>query len=206
MDATLIAYVAAAALLTITPGIDTALVLRTTLSEGRQEAAWAGVGIALGCLLWGLATSVGLGVIFEASALAYTGVKWAGAAYLAYLGVRLLFGGSAGTNRLTSDADAARRGRSFRRGLLANLLNPKVGVFYVSFLPQFIPDGANIPAYSAMLTAIHAGLGLMWFALLIVLTTSIGGFLRAPKITLWIDRVTGVLFLAFAVRLALDRR
>src|SRR5580698_92881 len=91
LEAALIAYLAAAALLTITPGLDTAIVLRTATAEGPVRAAQAALGVVCGCLAWGAAVALGLGVLLAASSLAYTALRWAGAAYLAWLGFRLLF-------------------------------------------------------------------------------------------------------------------
>jgi threonine/homoserine/homoserine lactone efflux protein len=206
MEPTLIAFVAAAALLTITPGLDTALVLRTTYAEGRRSGAAAGLGVALGCLIWGVATAAGLSMLLAASELAFTVLKWAGAVYLAWLGVTLLRRRGAADLAVEGEGGLGSPAAAFRRGLLTNLLNPKVGVFYVSFLPQFVPPGAPVGAYSLLLTVIHAGLGLAWFALLITATTPIAGFLRRPAVSLTIDRLTGGVFLVFAAKLALERR
>src|SRR5687768_15242147 len=125
--------------------MDTALVLRTAAARGVRPAAFAAMGICLGLLVWGLAAAVGLSALIAASTLAYTVLKWAGAAYLLYLGLKLIlkprdaFAGEA-----QSRAGQSRAGRgSFVQGLLSNLLNPKVGVFYVTFFPQFMPQAAS---------------------------------------------------------------
>jgi threonine/homoserine/homoserine lactone efflux protein len=128
----LLAFAAAASLLTVTPGVDTAIVLRTATLEGRRQAVLAAAGICLGCLAWGVAVSLGLGALLQASELAYTVVKFAGAAYLIWLGSRLLFKPRASFDSGPDEAPAAASGQAFWRGLLTNLLNPKVGVFYVS--------------------------------------------------------------------------
>ena len=141
----LLGFTAAAAVLTVLPGLDTALVLRAAAVEGPKRAALAGLGIAIGCLVWGAAVAVGLGALLAASHLAFTLLKWAGAAYLLWLGIGLI-----SRPRKTFDMEAvegAPIGDDFawmRRGLTTNLLNPKIGVFYVSFLPQFMAQG--VPA------------------------------------------------------------
>src|SRR3954462_15015043 len=137
----LAAFAAAAALLSITPGLDTALVLRTAAAEGRRRALQAALGIAAGCLVWGLATALGLGALLAASKAAYTVLKWAGAAYLVWLGINLIL--KPRERFELAAADQARAGQRswLLRGFLTNILNPKVGVFYVSFLPQFVPAG-----------------------------------------------------------------
>jgi threonine/homoserine/homoserine lactone efflux protein len=198
----LLAFTAAAALLTVTPGLDTALVLRTAAAEGTRRALLAGLGICLGCLAWGAIVALGLGVLLQASAFAYTLLKWVGAAYLVWLGVRLL------RSKRDGFDDGAPRiagGAWLGRGFLTNMLNPKVGIFYVSFLPQFIPAGAGVPATTLLLAAIHASLGLAWFALLIAATRPLARALARPRVIRALDRVTGGVFLLFAARLALAR-
>jgi len=202
--AALIAFIPAAILLTITPGLDTALVLRTAATEGPCKGALAGLGIALGCLIWAALVAVGLGALLAASALAYTVLRWVGAAYLVWIGVRMLR-----HPRQAFVLEAAGGGRalaSFARGLLTNLLNPKVGVFYVSFLPQFVPHGAAVAPFIMTLGAIHVGIGLVWVACLVAATQPIARWLRRPKVLQSLDRVTGGLFLAFGLALALDAR
>ena len=200
----LIAFAAAATLLTVTPGLDTALVLRTAAVEGRRRAMAAAVGIGLGCLAWGGLVAVGLGALLAASELAYRILKWAGAAYLLWLGLQLILSKRTGL----ASADALPAGGVttwLRRGLLTNLLNPKVGVFYVSFLPQFIPAGSSVPAMTVLLAAIHVALGLIWFAALILATAPLGQALKRPKVIRALDRVTGGVFILFAGKLALSR-
>ena len=200
----LIAFAAAAALLTVTPGLDTALVLRTAAVEGRRRAFAAAIGIGLGCLAWGGLVALGLGALLAASELAYRVLKWAGAAYLLWLGLQLILSKRTGL----ASADALPAGGVttwLRRGLLTNLLNPKVGVFYVSFLPQFIPAGSSVPAMTVLLAAIHVALGLIWFAALILATAPLGQALKRPKVIRALDRVTGGVFILFAGKLALSR-
>lgn len=202
----LLAFGAAAALLTVTPGLDTALVLRTAAVEGARRAALAGLGIVTGCLAWGAAVALGLGVLLEASTLAFNILKWAGAAYLVWLGIGLI---ARPRERFDLTAPAGPQGSDFawmRRGFLTNLLNPKVGVFYVSFLPQFLPVGTPAGPFIFLLAALHAVMGLAWFAALIAATRPIAGVLQKAAVVRWLDRVTGGVFLAFGVRLALERR
>jgi threonine/homoserine/homoserine lactone efflux protein len=203
VETALIAFVAAAALLTITPGLDTAMVLRTAAVEGHRTAALAALGIVLGCLAWGAAVALGLGVLLAASSLAYVALKWAGAAYLAWLGIKLIL---LPRSRFDLGAAAGPRGAWLARGFLNNLLNPKIGVFYVSFLPQFVPAQVAAGPFIFLLAAIHAVLGLIWFAVLIAATSPIKRWLARQAVVRWIDRVTGAVFIGFGLRLALDRR
>jgi threonine/homoserine/homoserine lactone efflux protein len=203
LEQSLIAFTLAAALLTVTPGLDTALVLRTAAADGARRAFAASLGICLGCLAWGALVAVGLGVLLQASELAYLALKWIGAAYLLYLGLKLLL-----TRREAEggDPEPERRANWFLRGLLTNLLNPKVGAFYVSFLPQFIPAGASVPSTTLALAAIHAGLGLLWFLLLIGATRPLAGILRNPALVRGLDRATGGVLIFFGLRLAFSRQ
>jgi threonine/homoserine/homoserine lactone efflux protein len=203
----LIAFTAAAGLLTITPGLDTALVLRTAAVEGPRRAALAGLGIVLGCLAWGGAVALGLGALLTASRLAFDVLKWAGAAYLVWLGLKLILRPRQSFELAAAAPKPAGGGAAWlRRGLLTNLLNPKVGVFYVSFLPQFLPAGVPAAPFIFLLAAIHAVLGLAWFAGLIGATRPIAGALQKATVVRWLDRLTGGVFLGFGVRLALERR
>lgn len=135
----LLVYTLAATLLTLTPGLDTALILRTATVEGGRKALHAALGIDAGCFIWGALVAFGLGALLAVSEFAYTLLKYCGAAYLCWLGVQLLL-------RPRQQFSLNQRGTNssnnwFLRGMLGNVLNPKMGIFYVSFLPQFIPAG-----------------------------------------------------------------
>lgn len=199
----ILAFTAAAALLTITPGLDTALVLRTAAVEGPRRAVLAGLGICLGCLTWGLAASAGLGALLLLSSVAFDVMRWAGAAYLLFLGVQLFFRRHSGSGPEAA-SQVSPRGW-FLRGLLTNLLNPKVGVFYLTFLPQFVPAGVQVTPFSMLLASIHALEGLIWFALLIALTRPLSAWLARPAVVTNLDRATGLLLIGFGVRLFLTR-
>ena len=196
----LVAYTAAATVLTITPGLDTALVLRTATTEGARRALWSGLGIITGCLTWATFVAAGLGVLLIASHLAYTALRWVGAAYLLFVGFQLLR--NPRTHFVDEPTVDKRTGSAFARGALTNLLNPKVGIFYVSFLPQFIPNNVQVAAFTVLLGAIHALLGLIWFICLIAATRPVVGWLRRPAVVKMLDRITGGIFIAFGLRLA----
>jgi threonine/homoserine/homoserine lactone efflux protein len=199
-------FTLAAGLLTLTPGLDTAMVLRTAAVEGPRRAILAGLGVVAGCLAWGAAVALGLGALLQASTLAFTALKWIGAAYLLWLGLNLLLKPrrrfEVGDGQPRPGGDLA----WLRRGFLTNLLNPKVGVFYVSFLPQFLPAGVTPAPFIFLLAAIHAGLGLAWFAVLVAATQPIAAALQKAAVVRWLDRVTGGVFVGFGLKLALDRR
>ncbi|QQX90144.1 LysE family translocator [Gluconobacter sphaericus] len=203
----LLTFAAAAGVFTITPGLDTAMTLRTATTSGWKAGLAAVVGICLGLGIWGLAAAFGLTALLAASETAFTVVKWAGALYLAWLGIGLILPPprtslwAAEAVPVPADARAP-----FRRGLLTNLLNPKVGIFYMTFMPQFIPPHVNVKEFSLLLTAIQALLSFAWLALLVVLTVPLGRFLSSATVVRRMDRLTGSIFLAFSLKLALSRR
>jgi threonine/homoserine/homoserine lactone efflux protein len=207
----LVAFATAAGLLTIIPGLDTMLVLRTAIAEGRHRAMGAGLGICAGCLVWGLLVSVDLGAILTVSTVAYSILRLIGACYLVYLGARLLLCRQPPPSNETETADDLDQsnGRTFSwfvRGFLTNLLNPKVGVFYVTFLPQFVPTGVNVVGFSVLLALIHGVEGILWFAAITLSAQSFKRWLRQPVILTWLNRVTGGAFVCFGVRLAFDQK
>lgn len=202
----LLAFTAAAGLLTVTPGLDTALVLRTAAVEGRRRAMLAGLGIGVGCLMWGLAASVGLGALLAVSRAAYDALRLVGAAYLIYLGVRMILYAKAFEVDTQAGQAPGEGARWFVRGLLTNLLNPKVGVFYVTFLPQFVPTGVNVTGFSMLLATIHVVEGLLWFLVLTQATRAMSGWLRRPRVTRNLDRGTGAVLVGFGLALLIDRR
>lgn len=198
-----------AAFLTILPGPDSALVLRTALTRSRAQAYATGLGICFGAFVWGAAAAVGAAALLAASELAFTILKLAGAAYLAYLGVSMIVA----TFRRSTDAEAAdvpAPPRSllaaFGRGALTNLLNPKVGVFYLAVIPQFIPDGVAPVGMGLLLALVHVVESVAWFAGLIVLAHVARRWLTDSRVSRWIDRVTGGVLIGFAGFLAAESR
>lgn len=201
----IVAFIAAATVLTITPGVDTAMILRTAVGDGPRRALAAAAGIGIGLLAWGTAIAFGLGAVMAASPLAFTAIKWAGAAYLVWLGIGLLRAPRRGL-ALAGAPAAGSAWQTSWRGLASNLLNPKVGVFYITFLPQFVPVGVPMAGFSFLLTVLHVVLTGIWFGVLIVATVPLGRWLARPGVVTAMDRLTGLVFIAFGLRLALARR
>jgi len=214
MLAATIAFSLAALLLTITPGLDTMFVARTAIASGPRAGIIGGLGICLGTLTWAAASAAGLTTLLAASHLAYDVLRFVGAAYLAFVGARLLWHSR---RRARAEVTAERPGtgwtpgsvrttpaQAFRTGLFTNLLNPKVGVFYVTLLPQFIPTHAPVFAFSMLLASIHAVEGIAWFGVLIMAMTRIERWLRRDSIRRTLDRLTALVFLGFGARLAFD--
>jgi threonine/homoserine/homoserine lactone efflux protein len=192
--------------LTLTPGLDTALVLRSALTRSRRDAAATAAGIVAGLFVWGAAAAVGISALLTASQLAYDVLRYAGAAYLVWFGLRLLARAVRGTLAAEpAGAAGSSPWRAARQGLATNLLNPKVGVFYVALLPQFLPSGSNPLAAGLLLAGVHALISVVWFALLILLASALAARLRRPSTVRVIDGITGTTLIGFGVKLAVSR-
>ncbi|WP_182908726.1 LysE family translocator [Microbispora sp. H13382] len=207
INGALASFAVIVAFLTLTPGLDTALILRTSLLAGRRPA-WAVVlGIQAGTLLWGLLTAAGLSALLTASQVAYEVLRWAGVAYLIWMGARMLWhsrDSRADDVAPPGPADAG-WGQAFRRGLLTNLLNPKVGAFYVAVLPQFMPEGVPHAVMGVLLAGVHVCEALVWSAVLIGFTGMMRGWLRRPVVKRALDRLTGLIVIGFGLRLAVQQ-
>lgn len=203
----IVAFALAAALLTMTPGLDTALILRAATLAGPRRALAATAGVCCGLLTWGLAVALGLGALLAASQLAYAALRWAGAAYFLWLGLSALLR-PRGHADLPEVAPAAQDGAGqwFARGLLCNMLNPKAGVFYVTFLPQFLPAGVPVAPFVALLAGIHVSESILWFSLLVLASRPLLALLRHPAVVRALDRLTGLVLVGFGLRLALEHR
>ena len=222
----LVAFALVALLAVMTPGPDFAIVTRASLAGGRRAGVLATLGIGTGLLVHASAAAAGLSVVIATSAAAFTVVKLIGAVYLLVLGVLALRG--ALRRRRDPDPDAAaavealatpstpgtpRTGRrSFRtaraaytQGLLTNVLNPKAVLFFLSLMPQFIPAGGSVVAWTMLLTAILIAAALSWFALVAVLVVQLRGVLTRPRVARTVEGTTGAVFIGLAGRLALER-
>jgi threonine/homoserine/homoserine lactone efflux protein len=220
MTASLLAFIPVALLLTLIPGADTALVTRNALALGMRGARWTILGILTGCLLHATASALGLSAILATSARAYETVKLVGAAYLVWLGVQGIrnagFARDDGrlsaarhperAQRVEGSARVARGGHPFVQGFLTNILNPKVALFYLTFLPQFIPASAPVLRTSLLLAMIHNVLGFAWLSLYARFVDRLRVALTRPMVKAWLERVTGGALVALGARLAWERR
>jgi threonine/homoserine/homoserine lactone efflux protein len=195
-------FTAAATLLVIAPGPDSLLVLRNTISGGRRAGLATAAGTLTGLLVWALAAALGVAALVRASELAYTTIRLLGAAYLVFLGIRLLFGPTAPPEQ----PDTARLRAPYLTGVATNLFNPKVGVFFLSFLPVFVPDGAPVGSTCALFAAIFIVEGAVWLGTIVAVGDRLGAVLRRPVVRRVIERMGGVVMIAFGVRLAASRR
>lgn len=199
----LLAFAGTAIVVVITPGLDTAFILRTAATEGRRSGIAAAIGIGFGCLCWGGAAAFGLGALLASSPTAFAALKSVGAAYLLWLGVKLLSRPRLAPREAASHTvpTAPASAGALRRAFATNILNPKVGVFYLTLLPQFVPPGVNAGWYSFGLAALHVSLATLWFTTLATLTASASHLLRKPDAVPVLDRITGGVFLAFGLHL-----
>ncbi|MCU1602468.1 MAG: hypothetical protein JWO22_3177 [Frankiales bacterium] len=181
-----------ALLLTLTPGADTALVLRTTMGSGVASAVRCTLGICTGTMTWAALSAVGVSALVAASSVAYDVLRYGGGLYLLWLGV------SAFRSPATSDASPPRR--AYRDGLVTNLLNPKIGVFYATVLPTFIRPGQSVLGMSLLLAGIHALMGLVWLSVVAAAAGRLRGILSREVWRRRLQRVTGVVLVAFGVR------
>ncbi|MER7011232.1 LysE family translocator [Saccharopolyspora sp. NPDC000359] len=191
----------------LTPGLDTMLVLRHSLLGGRRAGVAAFLGINLGCLVWGTASIAGLTALLTASQLAYDVVRVAGAAYLLWLGGSALWK-SLPRNQSPQPADlpvASTGGwAALRAGLTTNLLNPKVGVFYISLLPQFLPAGPAAFAWGPLLVATHISIGLLWSTALVWAAGRARALFQRRRVRAWLDRITATVLVGLGIKLAVE--
>jgi threonine/homoserine/homoserine lactone efflux protein len=203
-------FAVVAGLLTIVPGLDTAMVLRSAASLGRRHGFATALGVSTGALIWGAAAAVGVSALLAASTTAYTAVRIAGAVYMIWLGSKLLLRAVRdGRDESVIGAGSVRSraiGRSWARGLLTNLLNPKIGAFYVAVLPQFIPAHGSHLAIGLLLAFVHDLEGLIWFTAIILGTHSVRRWLARRSVRRAIDGATGATLIGFGLKLGLSAR
>ncbi|MFI6091933.1 LysE family translocator [Streptomyces sp. NPDC051218] len=210
-----LAFAGVAAIINITPGLDTLLVLRTSMAHGRDGGLAAALGILTGCLAWGVATAIGLTAVLTASRFAYDALRIGGALYLAWLGGTALWRSRHRVREPAPEREEKTRAESpaprdrwaaFRAGLATNLLNPKAGLFYMSLLPQFIPEGAPVFSATLLLTAVDLVELALWYWIVTYAASALGERIRRPSFRRRLEQFSGVAFLGFAANLALHDR
>jgi threonine/homoserine/homoserine lactone efflux protein len=214
VDPRVLAFVGVAAILTILPGADMALVTRNVLVVGRQRTMLTITGICAGCVIHAAASALGLSAILATSATAFNVVKSLGAAYLVWIGIQSIRESRrSGIPADLSPASLAPARRSsislvspLSQGFLTNLLNPKVAIFYLTFLPQFIGPGEPVLRRSLVLATIHIAMGFIWLTTYAWFIDRLGAVLTRPMVKAWLERVTGGLLIALGARLAWERR
>ncbi len=208
IDSQVLAFTVVAAALTITPGADTMLVVRNVLQGGRAHGMVTTVGICSGLLVHATLSAVGLSVLLLHSATAFHVVKIGGAAYLAWLGWQSLRGALRSTRPAGDEASAAPVGlrRRLLEGFLCNVLNPKVAVFYLALLPQFIGPTDPVLAKALLLAGIHYAEGIVWLIGVSLVVDRARRFVLQARVRCWLDALCGAALLGLGARLALERR
>jgi RhtB (resistance to homoserine/threonine) family protein len=204
--AALLTFAAASVLIVLLPGPDTLVVVRNLLRGGRRQAAWAAVGVLVGLTVWVATAALGLSALLRASKTGYDVLRLVGAAYLLYLGIQSLRSRAVPMSGEAAEPTPSRSllGRGFAAGLATDLLNPKVGVFFVTFLPGFVPHGANVAAASAEFGAIFIVETALYFVALVGLAAKVTRWMADPRVRRRLERITGVVLVGFGIRLATE--
>jgi threonine/homoserine/homoserine lactone efflux protein len=200
--AQLAAFLGVSAVVIVTPGQDTALTIRNALLDGRRGGLATAAGVVSGQLTWALAASAGLSAVLLASAPVFTAIRVAGAAYLVFLGAQSLVAAVRGA-RASRSARPQRRRAPYRQGVLSNLGNPKMAVFFTSLLPQF--GGESFGALLA-LGLVFCAMTFVWLSAYAAAVAKAGDVLRRPAIKRVLDTVVGVILVSLGLRLATERR
>ena len=200
-------FIATAIVLILTPGQDTFFILGRSLAGGRSAGVAAALGVSAGTVGHTILAALGLSALLATSPYAFMAVKFAGAAYLLYIGIKALLTRSApapGADAAANDG----RWPAFRQGIITNLLNPKVALFFLALMPQFIDAGSTtkVGAFLALGLSFVA-LGVIWCCVLAIGAAKLrGAFLRRPSIATWLNRVAGAMFIGLGIKLATARQ
>lgn len=191
----------------MSPGIDTALITKRTISDGRKDGFKMALGITAGSLVHTLAVAFGLSAILMQSAIAFEIVKYVGAIYLIYLGV------SSFITRKNKQAhnneqfnEGSRSKAAFKQGLISNVLNPKVAMFFITFLPQFVMNGNNVTAQLITMGVIYTLLSITWFFIYVFFINYLREWLMSDKVQNIMDKTTGLVLIGFGLKLALEKQ
>jgi threonine/homoserine/homoserine lactone efflux protein len=201
----LLAFIAISLLLAVTPGPDMALVTKNALAHGHRGVFLTTTGIAFALVLWVTLTAVGLAALLKASTTLFYALKLVGGAYLAYLGIRAWLASRHRPDDLLSDLSPAPAGSILRQGFISAGTNPKLGVFFVTFLPQFVDAHSALLPQLLLLGAIFALIGWAWMNAYGLLITRVRAFVTSPRVRQWMDRATGTVLIGLGLRLALER-
>jgi threonine/homoserine/homoserine lactone efflux protein len=201
-------FIATAVLLVITPGQDTFFILGRSLSGGRAAGVAAALGISAGSVLHTFAAALGLSALLATSQYAFMAVKFAGAAYLIFIGVRALVTRSKGLPGEGAGAGADGHWSAFRQGIVSNLLNPKVALFFLALMPQFIDSASSQKVVAFLALGLSfVTLGVVWCVVLAIAAAKLRGvFLRRPSMANVLNKIAGAMFIALGLRLATARQ
>jgi RhtB (resistance to homoserine/threonine) family protein len=205
LDPQVVAFTVIAGLLTITPGVDTMLVIRNVLARGQRAGLVTTLGICCGLFVHATLSALGLSLILVKSALAFEVVKMIGAAYLVWLGVQSLRQAFRHEPSASGELRARPARRPLLEGFLSNVLNPKVAVFYLALFPQFMSPGDWVFGKSMLLAGIHWVEGVLWLSMVTLFISRVRSWITRPRVTRAIAATTGTVMILFGVRLAMER-
>ncbi|MCM3602361.1 LysE family translocator [Robertmurraya korlensis] len=191
----------------MSPGIDTALITKRTISDGRNDGYKMALGITTGSLVHTFAAAFGLSAILMQSAVAFEIVKYAGAIYLIYLGLSsFITMKNKNVIKIEKQNNYEIKKSAFKQGLLSNVLNPKVAMFFLTFLPQFVKTGADATQQFIMMGIIYTVLSITWFFVYVFFINYLREWLMSPKVKRIMDKVTGLVLIGFGLKLAFDKQ
>ena len=205
MDDRLLAFIGVSVAVVVIPGPDMALVARNVLRFGRSAGIATSAGICTGILGWAVAAALGVSTLLATSAVAFTALKLAGAAYLIYLGIATLRARDVAIHAGEEDRPALPWHRAWLQGLLSALLNPKLGVFFLTLLPQFIAPGDSPAVQALQLAVLFDLIGLGWLVTYSTMLGAVGGALNRPGPRRFIRWLSGTILIALGARVALER-
>jgi threonine/homoserine/homoserine lactone efflux protein len=199
-------FIVSGLLLNITPGQDTLYIVGRSVSQGRRAGVLSVLGISTGCLVHTLAAAFGLSAVLAASSEAFMVVKFIGAAYLVYLGFQMILSRASAPKQLTT-GQPARGWMIYRQGILTNVLNPKVALFFLAFLPQFIESGSNTKVVAFLILGLTFIFnGTIWCMLVVWFSSAFSQRLRQRRsMELWLKRAAGALFVGLGLKIALEK-
>jgi RhtB (resistance to homoserine/threonine) family protein len=209
VGAHLLVFIPFAAVVIVVPGPDTAVVTKNVLVHGRRAALGTSLGVSAGLSVWTIAAAIGVASVVRASAVAFTVLKLAGALYLVWLGIQALRAArhaESGARLAVTDKPAMSALGGFRQGLLSDLANPKIGIFFTSLLPQFVSPGHSVLLPFLALGAVFAVMTLVWLFAYCLVAARAAKTLQRPRVKAAMDRVTGVVLIALGLRLAIEHR
>jgi len=211
MDTSFLAFLGISAMVIAAPGPDTLLTVRNTLIGGRRAGVFTALGVSVGQVVWAVATSLGLVALLLASETIFQALKFLGAAYLVYLGVQSLRSALAGSPQPSYEAVNGGQThfggfKAFRQGVINDLANPKMAVFFASVLPQFAPEGQGMLSALVLLGVVFAALTFVWLVFYATVIARAGQFVRSSRVGRAIDGVAGAALIGLGVRVAAEER
>ncbi|GAS83161.1 LysE family translocator [Paenibacillus amylolyticus] len=183
----------------MSPGVDFALITKRTLTDGKKDGIKIALGLASGALVHTMAAALGLSIILMKSAVAFELIKYAGAAYLIYMGFSSFI--TKRKSDLNQDEPENIKRSAFVQGLVSNVLNPKVAIFFLTFLPQFVAADLNASLQFLIMGSFYALLSILWFSTIVFLLSYVRQWLMSPKVQSIIDKTTGIVLIAFGLNM-----